>query len=194
MSDLIELKCRNCGSTDLKNENGVYICQACGCRFIPAPSLQAKANKYRDKMLHAMTSSNEDYRKPSDEDDLDATLRRYRELEKYNDRLLEILPEDPYGWACRVYLAISNGLDHEWNVSECVDCSKKALEYAQRYSNDEDKEDIGQFLADNLGLYRDKILANLISERDKTTFLNVLRDVRRMGYGDTCKVMFPEDE
>lgn len=32
---MIEIKCRNCGNTDLKFEDGFYVCPFCGSRYLP---------------------------------------------------------------------------------------------------------------------------------------------------------------
>ena len=182
MSELIELKCKNCGSTDLEAENGVYVCQYCGSRFTLDPSAEAKANQYRDKMTLAMAGSDEDYMNPSDEDVVDGAARRYAAVREYSDKLLEILPNDPYGWAGRIYMRISGGIDSEESVRECIEDARKTLEYAQRYSSDEDRMDIAQFVEGNLRLYRDHILEFLASEKDKQTFRDILQRADELAY------------
>ena len=83
---------------------------------------------------------------------------------KYMWKILEIDPTDPYGWAGKVYMYITWGLD-EYSA-ECMDAIMKTMEYMVRYATEEEKDDLKDFLTSHIRLYAERIIENSPSEGD----------------------------
>ncbi len=86
-----QIICEMCGSTDLVNENGVLVCQSCGCRYetnnaqaasAPRPSATIALNEDVERLLQKCR------RDP-------AKAKKYAnlilEIEPHNKEALEIL-------------------------------------------------------------------------------------------------------
>ena len=106
-----ELKCTNCNSNDLKFENGLYICQNCGSKFIPDEDDKA-IGRLEDKMCDAWISE------------------EYDEAKTMSDRLIDVAPLRAYGWAIRGGCLIANAITDD-NAETIVECFEKALQYAK---------------------------------------------------------------
>ncbi len=135
---MIELKCNNCGSSELMLEQGVYRCQSCGSRFLAERPDPEKTEKYRDKMIDAMNAFN------------------FEKQAKYMNKLLDLNPQDPYAWTGKVWLAIEEGLDT--HSRECVTYAKLALKYARATATEEEYSSIKDFMYSSFLRYGRKMM------------------------------------
>ena len=92
MNPLNEIKCKNCGSTDFREENGYRICAFCGSKFLMA----ADNKPAKDTVLDLQS-------------DVEMLLQKCKEnperAPKIAERILEI---DPYNQEAKQILNISN--------------------------------------------------------------------------------------
>lgn len=143
---MIQLTCRNCGSTDVIREKDLFRCQSCGAAFILEKHEQderAKIEEYREKMLECLMV----------EDDFEFD---WEKADKYRRKILELDPDDPYAWAGQVVLLISKGIIH--HADEIIDAGIREMESVMAKGSEEEIKDIKDHLALNFRTYGSRML------------------------------------
>ncbi|MBE5834830.1 MAG: hypothetical protein E7309_09335 [Butyrivibrio sp.] len=138
-----ELKCTNCSSNDLQFENGLYVCQNCGSKFIPDKE-DKDIDRLEDKMCEAWIDE------------------KYDDAKVLSDRLINVAPLRAYGWAIRGGCLIGNGITDE-NAEIIVDCFEKTLQYA----NVDEIDDLTEFVKGHVRLNGSSILRHNNSLKDR---------------------------
>lgn len=137
---MIELKCQNCGSSDLEYKNGIFICKSCDSKFLPEKGEIPPAKRKEEKMVERMLKLNEkkDRCDSFDDDDIDKYLRYSEEIDILVDRILKINDKNIYALAIGILQRICNGIKYSWDAELIVHNAELILEYA----TDEEMDDV----------------------------------------------------
>ena len=129
---MVELKCVNCGSKDMMLHCGVWVCQACGSRFIAEKSQVCELENLHDDLMIAL-----------EDDDLEA-------VDRYVKKLLRKNNEDPYAWLGTIYIN-ERFMRHDLysdTVEECLNDFNRTIQYTEKYVNEDGQGEIMDALRD----------------------------------------------
>ena len=184
------LVCEMCGSTDLIKENGVFVCQSCGCKYSVEEARKMMVegtvevqgtvkvdnshliNNYIEMAKNALKSSNNE------------------EAENYANKIIEIDPKNSSAWEIKGEAAGWQSKAMNNRMGESVVAWLNAIEYA----NEEDLHDLRERIANKYtGLFlamvnlRTGNFANIQSEDNLNDTLNDIREGIRMMNELSCK-------
>ena len=136
-----QLVCDMCGSTDLVRNEGVFVCQSCGCKYsieearrmmvegtvqvegtVKVDNSDMIAN-YLDMAEHALSASNE------------------KEAEEYCNKIIELDPNNYKAWMIKGKAAGWSSTTKNNRVSEAIQCFKKAIDNAPEEELESIKQD-----------------------------------------------------
>lgn len=87
------LACKNCGSTELKQDNGIWVCPYCGSKFIEDPSSSKEISSGKQNATFSTVNSNIEL-----EQDVARLLIKCRRdpknARKYANLILDIDPDN----------------------------------------------------------------------------------------------------
>lgn len=124
------LTCEMCGSTDLIKQDGVFVCQTCGCKYsieeakkmMLEGTVEVKGTvkidqteTLKNSLLMAQNSSK---------------AQNYKEAEKYANRVIEIAPQNAEAWEIKGTAAAWQSTAANNRLPEAVIAWKKAMDFS----------------------------------------------------------------
>lgn len=154
---MIELKCKNCNSTDLEYIGGVWVCTSCGSKYLPDKTdtpRKSEEEKLVDKLLKLLNKQN-------DVDYVGYLLEHDKQLDKYihnlkevKDQLLALNSNNPYALTVEVRLIPLIGKWNEINADLFIRYIEEALDNI----TEKDKKELRDWLEDDFSAYKEKAL------------------------------------
>ncbi|MBR6982887.1 MAG: hypothetical protein IKH75_05040 [Ruminococcus sp.] len=141
-----KLTCEMCGSTDMLKQDGVFVCQTCGCKYTVE---EAK------KMMIEGTVNVTGTVKVDNSDQINNYLEmaksayeadNKKEAEEYCNRIIEIDPQNSEAWLIKGKAAGWQSTLAKLRIDESVQCFSKAIDYA----TENEKEEIQKKAADEI--------------------------------------------
>ncbi|MCF0258700.1 MAG: hypothetical protein HUJ54_02455 [Erysipelotrichaceae bacterium] len=136
-----QLTCEMCGSTDLVKQDGVFVCQSCGCKY----SL--------DEAKKMMVEGTVDVQGTVKVDN-SASIKNYytiaehayesgnnKETENYCNKIIEIDPTDYKAWFLKGKAAGWQSTPANLRIEESVNCFKNAIDNAPEDEKDKIKKE-----------------------------------------------------
>lgn len=124
------LTCEMCGSTDLIKQEGVFVCQVCGCKYSVE---EAKRMMVEGIVEVTGTVKVDNTDKITNYLDLAKTAKENgnnAEAEEYSNKILEIEPNNYQAWLIKGRAAGWQSTLAKKRVKEAVDCFTNAFNYA----------------------------------------------------------------
>ena len=132
-----KLTCEMCGSTDMLKQDGVFVCQTCGCKYTVE---EAK------KMMIEGTVNVTGTVKVDNSDQINNYLEmaksayeadNKKEAEEYCNRIIEIDPQNSEAWLIKGKAAGWQSTLAKLRIDESVQCFSKAIDYATENEKEE---------------------------------------------------------
>lgn len=133
-----QLTCEICGSNELIKQEGIFVCQSCGCKYSVEEVRRMMANG-TDEVTSPINTDNS------------AQINNFLELSKnayesgngesafeYANKALELNLKNPKAWICKMKSIEYNSTFGNIRMMEVVEAGKNAINYA----SDEEKEAI----------------------------------------------------
>lgn len=124
------LTCEMCGSTELIKQEGVFVCQTCGCKYSVE---EAKRMMVEGVVEVTGTVKVDNTDKITNYLDLAKTAKENgnnAEAEEYSNKILEIEPNNYQAWLIKGRAAGWQSTLAKKRVKEAVDCFTNAFNYA----------------------------------------------------------------
>lgn len=142
-----QLICEMCGSKDLLKQDGVFVCQSCGCRY--------SVEEARKMMIEGTVDVSGSTVKVDRRDEQQQQIKNYLEIcltsleasdtasvVEYSDKILEIDPNNYEAW---MYRAVSCGWESSLNnmkTGQVITAAKRALQLSPEDRREEIAEKI----------------------------------------------------
>lgn len=133
-----QLTCEMCGSTDLIKQDGVFVCQTCGCKYSV------------EEAKRMMIEGTVDVSGSTVKIDNTASIKNYLELSAnayasgngqsafdYANKALEIIPNNPDAWIAKMKAIEYIGTLGDLKLMEVVEAGKNAISYATEDKKEE---------------------------------------------------------
>lgn len=133
-----QLTCEMCGSTELIKQDGVFVCQSCGCKY--------SVEEARKMMVEGTVEVTGTVKV-----DNSAQVNNFLELSQnaynsgngqsafdYANKALEIAPQNPQAWICKMKSIEYIGTLGSLRMMEVIEAGKNAVNFA----SDEEKDSI----------------------------------------------------
>lgn len=135
-----ELVCEMCGSKDLVKQDGVFVCQSCGCKYSVE---EAKKMMVEGTVVVDNTHMIDNY--------LTLAVNAYdsdnkKEAEEYCNKIIEIAPENYKAWVLKGKAAGWQSTLARPRIDECVSAFIKGVEFCP----EDEKENVGKDVKDEL--------------------------------------------
>lgn len=157
---MIELKCQNCGSSNLEYKNGFYSCPFCGSRFLaerPEIPLASDDLKKREEKLveRLMDLHHKKSRcKALDSQSAKLWLEYSDEIDLCVNELLEINEKNVYALTLHMLQTIESGL----KTAEAAGIVVSDVEQILKNATEEEKKDVIDAVRMNFDHYKKKLL------------------------------------
>lgn len=147
--------CINCSSNDIVFEKGMWVCRACGSRFMPEADeipQKTKVEELEDELCDIC-----DEIENTNEFDISQSDHRdglFDKLGKKADEIISINRDDPYAMTAKMLIQIYEGLRDRQCVNRFVDYIERAVDA----SDDEAKKNTWEVLAKHLDRFGPRVL------------------------------------
>ena len=171
------LTCEMCGSTDLVKQDGVFVCQSCGCKY----SLEEARKMMVEGTVEVTgtvkvdnTAAIDNYLKMA-RNALEAS--NHEEAENYANKIIEIDPRNSAAWEIKGTAAGWQSKANNNRMNESVTAWLNAIEYASEDEVDDLRQRVANGYAD-LFLAMVQLRANSFAKIQSDEYLNsTLRDI-----------------
>ncbi len=145
VTSMIELKCKNCNSTDFAYKGGLWVCNSCGSKYIPEkdempaaiehaaiPSGSAYGKTRKGELIEELRDA---FRKFHwiNESDEDEEYRRdclIRIVEESTKSLMKINPDSPYVGVGKMFSLGYRGIKSQSDAKQFVEAMEIAIEHS----------------------------------------------------------------
>lgn len=194
-----KLTCEMCGSTDLVKQDGVFVCQSCGCKY----SVE-EAKKMMIEGPVDVSGSTVKIDTQQKKENLYEIARRARDdnnstaAAKYYDMILQ---EDPFSWEASFYATYYAAMDTK--VGQMADsaatvsnCFNSVLNLIRERVPEVEQEDCVKEIIARVKNIADMYIYNAENNRDNDHSRNWIRAALRMQYnlGDCIAESWPESD
>ncbi len=151
-----ELKCENCGSSEMKYENGIWICKSCESRFIPDKN-EIPVTRREEQLEDVLCDICEEIASTSEFDDTDYDQREklFKKLDLVADEIIVFNKNNPYAMTAKMLIQINEGLRDKAAVNRFVEYIERAV----NNSDDEAKNNTWETFGNHLARFMSKILS-----------------------------------
>lgn len=143
-----QLTCEMCGSTDLIKQDGVFVCQSCGCKYSveEAKKMMIEGNvDVSGSTVKVDNSSNiENYLKLAENA---FSANNNKEAESYSNKILEINPNYYKAWLIKGKAAGWQSTLNKSRIFESIECFEKAIDHVPESEAAELKKEIAEEIA-----------------------------------------------
>lgn len=143
-----QLTCEMCGSTDLIKQDGVFVCQSCGCKYSveEAKKMMIEGNvDVSGSTVKVDNSSNiENYLKLAENA---YSANNNKEAESYSNKILEINPNYYKAWLIKGKAAGWQSTLNKSRIFESIECFEKAIDHVPESEAAELKKEIAEEIA-----------------------------------------------
>lgn len=143
-----QLTCEMCGSTDLIKQDGVFVCQTCGCKYSveEAKRMMIEGNvDVSGSTVKVDNSSNiENYLKLAENA---YSANNNKEAENYSNKILEINPNYYKAWLIKGKAAGWQSTLNKSRIFESIECFGKAIDHVPESEAAELKKEIAEEIA-----------------------------------------------
>ena len=143
-----QFTCEMCGSTDLIKQDGVFVCQTCGCKYSvdEARRMMIEGNvDVSGSTVKVDNSSNiENYLKLAESA---YSANNYKEAENYSNKILEINPNYYRAWLIKGKAAGWQSTLNKNRIFESIECFGKAIDHVSESEAAELKKEIAEEIA-----------------------------------------------
>ena len=143
-----QLTCEMCGGTDLIKQDGVFVCQSCGCKYSveEAKKMMIEGNvDVSGSTVKVDNSSNiENYLKLAENA---YSANNNKEAENYSNKILEINPNYYKAWLIKGKAAGWQSTLNKSRIFESIECFEKAIDNVPEYEAAELKKEIAEEIA-----------------------------------------------
>ena len=175
-----QLTCEMCGSTQMKKEDGVFVCEACGMKYSADEAKKLLVEVDSTPMIENYLEVARNARKSGNN----------QEAELYVNKILEIDPNHAEAWLLK-------GCTSGWQSTlgnirflECVNCWQKALKYA----DDSQIENLCKIIAINTTGLAEAIISLIMKnyarypDKDEVKKVRMIIATIKDFYSDVCKL------
>lgn len=194
-----KLTCEMCGSTDLVKQDGVFVCQSCGCKY----SVE-EAKKMMIEGPVDVSGSTVKVDTQQKKENLYEIARRARDdnnsiaAAKYYDMILQ---EDPFSWEASFYATYYAAMDTK--IGQMADsaatvrnCFNSVLNLIKERVPATEQEDCVKEIIARVKIIADMYIYNAENNRDNERSRDWIRAALRMQYdlGDCIEASWPESD
>ena len=176
------LTCEMCGSTDLIKENGVFVCQSCGCKYSVE---EAKKMMVEGTVEVTGTVSVDNQKKIANLQELAQRAREAGDSKTAARYYSQLLLEDPSDWAANFYSVYYDA--HNIRLNEIAYAANRVggiLDTVFRLIREEQDKKIAAIMEEKKDA--DPITRQILEETCKvetrTTYINICADVKKFCY------------
>ncbi|MBQ6441129.1 MAG: hypothetical protein IJJ13_00870 [Lachnospiraceae bacterium] len=161
---MIELKCKNCNSTDIEYKGGLWVCNSCGSKFIPDKE-EIPEKSMEEQLVDELCDVCDEITETDEFNEYEYGHRErlFRELDILADRIIDINPNNPYAMTAKMHVQIFNGLGDKISANRFVNY----IETAVNNSDDKAKENTWDTLGEHLKRFGSKVLTQDQSLKDR---------------------------
>ena len=174
------LACEMCGSTDLVKQDGIFVCQTCGCKY----TVEEAKKMMVDGTVEVTGTVKIDQSSSIEKYFLLAQnafeSKNYSEAEKYCNRVIEIDENNWEAWFIKGKAVGRNSTIANFRLSETIKSFVKALEYAPSESKKSLANDCNSEIITLQLAFLNKTLENYAEshpERDYNNLISALKIV-----------------
>lgn len=124
-----QLTCEMCGGTDLIKQDGVFVCQSCGCKYSVEEAkkmmIEGTVDVSGSTVRLDNTSNIENYLKLAENA---FSANNNKEAESYSNKILEINPNYYKAWLIKGKVAGWQSSLDKSRIFESIECFEKAVE------------------------------------------------------------------
>lgn len=143
-----QLTCEMCGSTDLIKQDGVFVCQTCGCKYSVEEAKKMMIEDTVDVSGSTVrldnTSNIENYLKLAENA---FSANNNKEAESYSNKILEINPNYYKAWLIKGKAAGWQSTLNKSRIFESIECFEKAIDHVPESEAAELKKEIAEEIA-----------------------------------------------
>lgn len=143
-----QLTCEMCGSTDLIKQDGVFVCQTCGCKYSVEEAKKMMIEDTVDVSGSTVrldnTSNIENYLKLAENA---FPANNNKEAESYSNKILEINPNYYKAWLIKGKAAGWQSTLNKSRIFESIECFEKAIDHVPESEAAELKKEIAEEIA-----------------------------------------------
>lgn len=143
-----QLTCEMCGSTDLIKQDGVFVCQTCGCKYSVEEAKKMMIEGTVDVSGSTVRLDNtyniENYLKLAENA---FSANNNKEAESYSNKILEINPNYYKAWLIKGKAAGWQSTLNKSRIFESIECFEKAIDHVPESEAAELKKEIAEEIA-----------------------------------------------
>lgn len=143
-----QLTCEMCGSTDLIKQDGVFVCQTCGCKYSVEEAkkmmIEGTVDVSGSTVRLDNTSNIENYLKLAENA---FSANNNKEAESYSNKILEINPNYYKAWLIKGKAAGWQSTLNKSRIFESIECFEKAIDHVPESEAAELKKEIAEEIA-----------------------------------------------
>ena len=176
---MIELRCKNCNSKEMRYLGGIWVCNACGSNFIPEENENPPIDKKEEKLVESLVEAYGKFEEydPIVTDNFEKWERLESNVETAFKRLKDYNPNNAWLFVVAMLNCIRMGFKSADDACKIVYYAGRALEL----SNSDDLFDIKQSLEPNFMYYKDKLVdLNPILEEQADRIADCIMNKRSM--------------
>lgn len=140
-----QLTCEMCGSTDLVKQDGVFVCQSCGCKYSVEEAkkmmIEGTVDVSGSTVRLDNTSNIENYLKLAENA---FSANNNKEAESYSNKILEINPNYYKAWLIKGKAAGWQSTLDKSRILESIECFGKAVDNVPESEAAELKKEIAE--------------------------------------------------
>lgn len=140
-----QLTCEMCGSTDLVKQDGVFVCQSCGCKYSVEEAkkmmIEGTVDVTGSTVKVDNTSNIENYLKLAESA---YSANNNKEAENYSNKILEINPNYYKAWLIKGKAAGWQSSLDKSRIFESIECFEKAVENVPEAESADLKKEIAE--------------------------------------------------
>lgn len=137
-----------CGSTDLIKQDGVFVCQTCGCKYSVEEAkkmmIEGTVDVSGSTVRLDNTSNIENYLKLAENA---FSANNNKEAESYSNKILEINPNYYKAWLIKGKAAGWQSTLNKSRIFESIECFEKAIDHVPESEAAELKKEIAEEIA-----------------------------------------------
>lgn len=138
-----QLVCEMCGSSELRKQDGVFVCQGCGCQYSVEEAKKLMIEGVVEVAGTVAINRNSELENYLERAKNAADILNWEQSDKYAEEALIISPQEPYAWFLKGQSAVKRMQFADWKNSVDLslstaadDAFKNALVYLEKKIND----------------------------------------------------------
>lgn len=111
-----QLVCEMCGSSELRKQDGVFVCQGCGCQYSVEEAKKLMIEGVVEVAGTVAINRNSELENYLERAKNAADILNWEQSDKYAEEALIISPQEPYAWFLKGQSAVKRMQFADWKT------------------------------------------------------------------------------